>query len=67
MRNGHGPCGIIGIGIRRDIATSHEEADNVIAQQALMCAKQQSSTVEAPLSGDTVGKRKECPQVELSA
>jgi hypothetical protein len=29
---------------RRDIATSHEEADNIIAQQALMCAKQHRST-----------------------
>ena len=26
----------------RDIATSHEEADNIIVQQAIMCAKEQS-------------------------
>ena len=29
---------------RRDISTSHEEADNIIAQQAVMCAKHQSGT-----------------------
>ena len=29
---------------RRDIATSHEEADNIIAQQALLCAKEQTGT-----------------------
>ena len=27
---------------REDIATSHEEADNIIAQQAIMCAKEHS-------------------------
>ena len=27
---------------RRDIATSHEKADNIIVQQAIMCAKEQS-------------------------
>ena len=27
---------------RRDIATSHEEADNIIPQQAIMCAEEQS-------------------------
>ena len=33
---------------REDIATSHEEADNIIAQQATMCAKEHSG---ATLSG----------------
>lgn len=27
---------------RTDTATSHEEVDNIIAQQAIMCAKAQS-------------------------
>ncbi|XP_044174300.1 uncharacterized protein LOC122947134 [Acropora millepora] len=31
--------------LRRDMATSHEEADNIIAQQAIMCAKQQPGAV----------------------
>ena len=30
---------------RHDVATSHEEADNIIAQQAIMCAKERSGTV----------------------
>ena len=30
---------------RQDMATSHEEADNIIAQQAIMCAKQQPGAV----------------------
>lgn len=30
---------------RRDISTSHEEADNIIVQQAVMCAKCQSGTI----------------------
>ena len=29
---------------RNDIATSHEEADNIIAQQAIMCAKEHPGT-----------------------
>ena len=28
--------------VKEDIATSHEEADDIIAQQAIMCAKEHS-------------------------
>lgn len=31
--------------LRRDMATSHEEADNIIAQQSIMCAKQRPGAV----------------------
>ena len=37
---------------REDIATSHEEADNIIAQQAIMCAKEHSGTTVV-VSDDT--------------
>lgn len=30
---------------RRDISTSHEEADNIIVQQAILCAKMKSNTI----------------------
>ena len=38
--------------LRRDMATSHEEADNIIAQQAIMWAKQQPGAVSV-IADDT--------------
>ena len=38
--------------LRRDMATSHEEADNIIVQQAIMCAKQQPGAVSV-IADDT--------------
>ena len=38
--------------LRRDMATSHEEADNIIAQQGIMCAKQQPGAVSV-IADDT--------------
>ena len=38
--------------LRRDMATSQKEADNIIAQQAIMCAKQQPGAVSV-IADDT--------------
>ena len=38
--------------IRQDMATSHEEADNIKAQQAIMCATQQPGAVSV-IADDT--------------
>lgn len=38
---------------RQDVATSHEEADNIIVQQAIMCAKDQRGHTVAVIADDT--------------
>ena len=38
---------------RQDIATSHEEADNIIVQQAIMCARTQREDAVAVIADDT--------------
>ena len=38
---------------RRDISISHEEADNIIVQQACMCAKSQTDTILLVVADDT--------------
>ena len=60
---------------REDIATSHEEADNIIAQQAIMCAKEHSgATMVAANDKDVfilllfhcLNKRLTCPIFMIS-
>ena len=37
---------------RQDISTSHEEADNIIVQQVVLCAKSQCDTIQLVVADD---------------